>query len=97
MYTFKCSIFRFSFKENKEASKQLKETYPSDLVGKIALAIYNHHKDTKIIYELDSESEDIYEHITEKYNGQFNLKYAGTKCLHDINYINVMSLVKMHN
>lgn len=43
----------------------------------MALAVYNRHKDKKVVYTLDPEAEEVYEQIAEKYNGQFNLKYAG--------------------
>lgn len=55
----------------------MKQQYHPDLIGKISLAIYDHHKDNKVVYKLNPHAEEVYEKIAEKYNGQFNLKYAG--------------------
>ena len=60
----------------------MRDKYHPDLIGQIALAIYNHHKDRKIVYRLDPYAEEVYEHIAEKYNGQFNLKYSGLLVLY---------------
>ena len=46
------------------------------------MALYNiltHHFESKIHYELDQETEDLFEEIIDNYNVQFNLKYS-TSC-----------------
>ena len=73
------NLYRFTFRENVDASTELKSRYDTDLIGQIALAVYNHHKENKVVYKLDAHAEEVFEKIAEKYNGQFNLKYA-SKC-----------------
>ena len=51
------------------------ETYDPDLMGKIALALYKHHRTNHILYQFDEEAESLFETIFDKYNAQFNLKY----------------------
>ena len=56
--------------------KKLQQKYDDKIIGKIANAIYNYHKDKSIMYELDAEAEVVYEEIVEKHNDQFNLKWS---------------------
>ena len=58
----------------------MRETYDGQLIGKVCLAIYDYHHDQHICYELDDDAECLYETIFDRYNEQFNLKYAGTTC-----------------
>lgn len=55
------------------------KTYDENLMGKIALAIFEWHNGKKICYSLNGESEEAYESIVEKYNDQFNLKWASSQ------------------
>lgn len=48
-------------------------------MGKVALAIYNYHKDDSIIYILTEEAEKVYEEVVDKYNEQFNLKWSSSQ------------------
>ena len=41
--------------------------------------IFAHHSETDTCYTLDEEK--VYENITDKYNGQFNLKYSSASQL----------------
>ena len=55
----------------------MQEKYDKDLMRKIALSLYEHHKNQEIIYKVDTAAENLYEAIFDKYNSQFNLKYSG--------------------
>ena len=68
---------RYTFNKNRLASKKLQQKYDDKIIGKIANAINNYHKDKSIMYELDAEAEVVYKEIVEKYNYQFNLKWSG--------------------
>ena len=67
------------FENSRDAAIQMMERYDPDLMGKIALALFKHHRTNQIIYQFDEEAESLYETIFDKYNAQFNLKYSGTK------------------
>ena len=69
--------FRHRTKNNIRAARKFAESYDTDLLGKIALGIFNHHKDVAICYALDCEAEEKFYDIVDKYNEQFNLKYTG--------------------
>ena len=65
------------FGENRDAAKEMMEKSDSELMGKVALALFKHHRNQQITYELDQDAESLYETIFDKYNAQFNLKYSG--------------------
>ena len=65
------------FNITKKAANEMQEKYDKDVMGKIALSLYEHHKNQEIIYTLDTDTENLYEAIFDKYNSQFNLKYSG--------------------
>ena len=48
-------------------------------MGKIALAIFQHHYDKDTLYSLGKEAKEKYEEIVEAYNEQFNLKWASSQ------------------
>ena len=62
------NISRYTFNENRLALEKLQQKYDDKIIGKIANAIYNYHKDKSIMYELDAEGEVVYKEIVEKYN-----------------------------
>ena len=64
------------FGENRDAAIQMMEKYDPDLMGKIALALFKHHRTNQITYQYDEEAESLYKTIFDKYNAQFNLKYS---------------------
>ena len=67
------------FGENRDAAIQMTEKYDTDLMGKLALALFKHHRTNQIIYQFDEEAESLYETIFDKYYAQFNMKYSGNK------------------
>ena len=84
--------FRHRTKSNRKAARKFVESYDADLLGKVALAIFKHHKDVGICYALDCEAEEKFYDIVDKYNEQFNLKYTGTICHWHKNGINCLYL-----
>ena len=69
-------LYRFTCAENKAAAKELIRNYDDQVVGQVMAKIFAHHSETDTCYTLDQEAEQVYENITDKYNGQFNLKYS---------------------
>ena len=55
--------------------------YDDHVVGQVMSKIFVHHSETDTCYTLDEEAEKVYENITDKYNGQFNLKYSSASQL----------------
>ena len=51
-----------------KAANEMQEKYDKDLMGKIALSWYEHHKNQEIIYKLDTGAENLYKAIFDKYN-----------------------------
>ena len=45
-------------------------------MGMVMLKIFSIHHDKDICYTLDNEADQLFERITDKYSGQFNLKYS---------------------
>ena len=45
-------------------------------MGMVMSKIFLFHNDKDICYSLDDEAEQLFERITDKYSGQFNLKYS---------------------
>ena len=70
---------RYMFGESRDAAIKMMEKYDPDLMGKIALALFKHHRSHQIIYQFDDKAESLYETIFDKHNAQFNLKYSGKK------------------
>ena len=68
---------RYKYEENVFAARKLEETFPEDILGKVALAIFTHHKDKNIVYKLDEEAEEVFKTIHNKFRSNFNMKYAG--------------------
>ena len=55
--------------------------YDDHVVGQVMSKIFAHHSETDTCNTLDEEAEKVYENITDKYNGQFNLKYSSASQL----------------
>ena len=53
--------------------------YGHDMMGKIALGIFELHRDQEIIYTLSEEADKVYQEIANKYNEQFNMKWANNE------------------
>ena len=71
------SPYRYKYEENVFAARKLEETFPEDMLGKVALGIFNHHKDQNIVYKLDEEAEEVFKYIHNKFRSNFNMNYAG--------------------
>lgn len=53
--------------------------YEEDFMGQICFNIFKLHSENEMCYKFDSEADEIYEKIFDKYNAQYNLKYAGIR------------------
>ena len=69
-------LCRFSFTENKNAAKELCCNYDGNIMGMVMAKILAFHLQNDTCYTLSEEAEQIFEAITDKYSGQFNLKYS---------------------
>ena len=50
--------------------------YDDNVMGQIMSKIFGHHSETNTCYTLTEDAKKVFEAITDKYNGQFNLKYS---------------------
>ena len=73
--------FRFMCAPNKDAAKELIRRFDDNLIGIIMRNILMYHEDKDTCYTLDEEAEKLFERITDKYSGQFNLKYSSASQL----------------
>lgn len=71
------NCYRFKYEENMAAGKEILNKYDEHLIGEICLRIFSYHSENPICYELDNDASKVYQEMFDKYNGQFNLKYAG--------------------
>ena len=53
----------------------MQEEYQSDIMGKVALAIYRHHKGCPTTYKLCNEAQDYFDGILNNLASQFNSHY----------------------
>ena len=67
--------FRFFASEIRKAAKEMREQYDKDIVGKVALAIFRHHKASQVIYELSDEAQQYFDGILDNLASQFNSHY----------------------
>ena len=74
-------LFRFTCPSNKDVAKELIQRFDDHLIGIIMLNIITYHEDKDTCYTLDDEAKKLFEHITDKYSGQFNLKYSSASQL----------------
>ena len=63
------------------AAKELQRCFDNNLIGLVMSKIFLFHQDTNIVYKLDEHAEKLFERITDKYSGQFNLKYSSSSQL----------------
>ena len=75
------SICRFFASEIRQAAKEMREQYDSNIVGKVALAVFHHHKASQVIYELSTEAQDYFDTILDNLASQFNSHYDMEKDL----------------
>ena len=69
------SISRFFASEIRQAAKEMRKQYDSNIVGKVALAVFHHHKASQVIYELSTEAQDYFDTILDNLASQFNSHY----------------------
>ena len=50
--------------------------YDDNVMGQVMSQIFGHHHEKETCYTLNEEAEKLFEEITDKYSGQFNLKYS---------------------
>ena len=53
----------------------MRQEYQSDIMGKVALAIYRHHKGCPTTYKLCDEAQDYFDGILDNLASQFNSHY----------------------
>ena len=53
----------------------MSQEYDKDIVGKVALAVFCHHKSSQVIYELSQEAQDYFDGILDNLASQFNSHY----------------------
>ena len=70
------NFVRFSCAENKASARELIDKYDTNIMGQVMSHIFGHHHDKDTCYTLDEEAEKLFEEITDKYSGQFNLQYS---------------------
>lgn len=51
-------------------------TYDENIMGKIALSIFEHHYNNPTTYRLGLDAKETYDEIVETYNEQFNMKWC---------------------
>ena len=51
------------------------EKYEHDIVGKVALAVFQHHKSSAVTYELSGEAQEYFDTILTNLASQFNSHY----------------------
>ena len=67
--------FRFYASEIRKAATEMRQEYQSDIMGKVALAIYRHHKGCPTTYKLCDEAQDYFDGILDNLASQFNSHY----------------------
>ena len=79
----KCRFFicKFFASEIRQAAKEIRQQYDSNIVGKVALAVFHHHKASQVIYELSTEAQDYFDTILDNLASQFNSHYDMEKDL----------------
>ena len=67
--------FRVYASEIRKAAMEMRQEYQSDIMGKVALATYRHHKGCPTIYKLCDEAQDYFDSILDNLASQFNSHY----------------------
>ena len=67
--------FRFYASEIRKAATEMRQEYQSDIMGKVALAIYRHHKGCPTTYKLCDDAQDYFDSILDNLASQFNSHY----------------------
>ena len=74
---------RHACTQNRAAYQQLSEGYSEYLIVTIIEGILLVHKEQNIRYTLSEEADRVCEHIIDKLNDQFNLKYTSASQIPD--------------
>ena len=70
------SFARFFASEIRKAASQMCEEYQSDIMGKLAIAIYRHQKGSPTTYKLCEEVQEYFNGILDSnFASQFNSHY----------------------
>ena len=75
LFTVNTYFFRFYASEIRKAASQMREEYQNDIMGKVALAIYRHHKGCPTTYKLCDEAQDYFNGILDNLASHFNSHY----------------------
>ena len=67
--------FRFYASEIRKAATEMRQEYQSDIMGKVALAIFRHHKGCPTTHKLCDEARDYFDGILDNLASQFNSHY----------------------
>ena len=69
------SIYRFYASDIRKAANEMREQYDENIVGKVALAVFRHHKTSNITYELAEDAQVYFDSILDNLVSQFNSHY----------------------
>ena len=69
------SFARFFASEIRKAASQMHEEYQNDIMEKVAIAIYRHHKGSPTTYKLCQEAQEYFDGILDNLASQFNFHY----------------------
>ena len=53
----------------------MRQRFQPDLIGKVALGVYRHHKSSDTLYELSEDAQDYFDGILDNLASQFNSHY----------------------
>ena len=69
------SFTRFFASEIRKAANHMREEYQNDIMGKVAVTIYRHHKGSPTTYKLCEEAQEYFDGILDNLASQFNSHY----------------------
>ena len=61
--------------EIRKVASQMRKEYQNDIMGKVAIAIYRHHKGSPTTYKLCQEAQEYFDGILDNLASQFNSHY----------------------
>ena len=69
------SFARFFASEIRKVASQIRKEYQNDIKGKVAVAIYRHHKGSATTYKLCEDAQEYFDGILDNLASQFNSHY----------------------
>ena len=69
------SFARFFASEIRKVASQMRKEYQNDIMGKVAITIYRHHKGSPTTYKLCQEAQEYFDGILDNLASQFNSPY----------------------